>query len=77
MASADALSLTSACNGCCYATTFGISDNGAAFTSAKFQKFARLNGIRHITTAPYHPSSNGQAECMVQTTKEALSCITK
>ncbi|KAJ8385580.1 hypothetical protein AAFF_G00184420 [Aldrovandia affinis] len=39
-------------------------------------EFARRNSIRHVTTAPYHPSSNGQAERMVQTTKEALSRIT-
>lgn len=36
-----------------------VSDNGAAFTSAEFQEFARHNGIHHVTMAPYHPSLNG------------------
>ena len=30
------------------------------------------NGIRHITTAPYHPAGNGLTERVVQTFKQAL-----
>ncbi len=30
------------------------------------------NGIRHLTTAPYHAASNGLAERPVQTVKQGL-----
>ncbi|KAJ8867525.1 hypothetical protein PR048_031327 [Dryococelus australis] len=40
-----------------------------------FRTFASNNGIRLVTIAPYHPSSNGQAERIVQTTKEMLQRI--
>ncbi|KAL5517714.1 hypothetical protein EMCRGX_G003317 [Ephydatia muelleri] len=49
-----------------------VSDNGSAFTSAQFQTFVKLNGFRHVKSAPYHPASNGLAERAVQTVKEAL-----
>ncbi|XP_036335034.1 uncharacterized protein K02A2.6-like [Rhagoletis pomonella] len=49
-----------------------VSDNGTAFTSDEFKTFMQDNLIRHIRCAPFHPSSNGQAERMVQTTKDFL-----
>ena len=36
-----------------------ITDNGPQFVAEEFQHFAKANGIRHTTVAPYHPRSNG------------------
>ncbi len=47
-------------------------DNGQQFVSDEFQKFMKLNGVRHITSAPYHPATNGLAERFVQTFKKAM-----
>ncbi|KYN29369.1 Uncharacterized protein K02A2.6 [Trachymyrmex cornetzi] len=50
-----------------------VSDNGTPFTSAEFQKFLQMSGVKyHKRIAPYHPSTNGQAERYVQTTKDKL-----
>ena len=46
-----------------------VTDNGS---SLEFRTFMSKNGITHVTTAPYHPSSNGLAERAVQTVKRGL-----
>nr|XP_041633413.1 uncharacterized protein K02A2.6-like [Drosophila kikkawai] len=49
-----------------------VSDNGRQFTSAEFQTFMKNNNVKHILTAPGHPSTNGQAENFVKTVKKSL-----
>lgn len=49
-----------------------VSDNGTCFTSKEFKAFMEQNGVRHITVAPYHPSSNGFAEKAVNIVKDGL-----
>ena len=49
-----------------------VTDNGSSFISQEFMSFLKKNGIRHITSAPYHPTSNGLAERAVQTFKSGI-----
>ena len=49
-----------------------VSYKGPQFTSKEFADFLHPNGITHAQTAPYHPSSNGAVERLVQTFKQAM-----
>ena len=35
-----------------------VTDNDSVFISSEFQHFMDMNGIKHLTTAPYHIASN-------------------
>ena len=54
-----------------------VSDNGPQFISDDFAKFTKMNGIKHIRSAPYHPASNGLVERFVQSLKQALKASQK
>ena len=45
------------------------SDNGPQYNSDEFAMYMKEHGIRHVTSSPYYPQSNGQAERTVQTVK--------
>lgn len=49
-----------------------LSDNATCFTSTEFTSFMKQNGIPHVKSDPFHPSSNGLAERAVQTLKEGM-----
>ena len=49
-----------------------VSDNGSAFTGAEFEQFLTKNGIKHSTSAPFHPRTNGEAERAVRSFKDAM-----
>ena len=49
-----------------------VSDNSSQFISSEYVHFLCSNGVKHIRSAPNHPSSNGQAERSVQTMKRCL-----
>ena len=49
-----------------------VSDNGPQFTATEFEQFCTSNGLLHRTSAVYKPSTNGQAEHVVQILKSAI-----
>ena len=49
-----------------------VSDNGPQFSSVKFATFLTRNGVKHIRSSPYRPSTSGLAERFVRTLKQAM-----
>lgn len=49
-----------------------VTDNGPSLCSEELELFLKNNGVFHIKTSPYNPSSNGAAENLVRTFKRFL-----
>lgn len=54
-----------------------VSDNAQTFASEEFAEFMSVNGVKHTTSAPFHPATNGLAERFVQTLKQGLRASTR
>lgn len=59
-------------------STFGapntiVSDNGRQLISSEMECYLAEEGIKHITSPPYHPSSNGLAERFIRTMKVGVN----
>ena len=54
-----------------------MSDNGLQLVCNEFETFLCKNGIKHLTSPPYHPASNGAAERLVQSVKQTLETSLK
>ena len=49
-----------------------LSDNGPQFASKTFADWCNAHSIAHLTSAPFHPASNGEAERLVGVFKQAM-----
>jgi len=50
-----------------------VGDNGPQFVAGEMKDFLTANGVSLCLSSTYHPASNGEAECAVQTFKKATS----
>ena len=50
-----------------------MSDNGPQYSAEVYKTFAKGYQFTHVTSSPYHPQSNGEAERAVGTIKCLLS----
>ena len=49
-----------------------LSDNGPCYGSDTFREYCEVNHIRHVTSSPGHPRSNGLSEANVSSAKLLL-----
>ena len=49
-----------------------VSDNGPCYRGKQFAEFLRKKGVKHTTSSPYYPQSNGLAEAYVKVVKNMM-----
>jgi len=49
-----------------------VSDNGPQFTCNEYREFCNRNGIKIVTSPPFHSSTNGAAENAMNSFKYCL-----
>ena len=49
-----------------------VSDNGPQFASKTFADWCNAHSFAHLTSAPFHPASIGEAERLVCVFKQAM-----
>ena len=49
-----------------------MTDNGPQYFSSKFKLFAEVYNFSHVTSSPYYPRGNGEAERAVRMLKNLL-----
>ena len=49
-----------------------VSDNGPQFASKTFADWCNAYSIAHLTSAPFHPASNSEADRLVRVFKKAM-----
>ena len=49
-----------------------VSDNGPQYRAEKYQQFTKDYSFTHVTSSPYYPQGNGDADRAVGTIKRLL-----
>ena len=52
-----------------------VTDDGTCVFNAEFELFFKGKGIKHTTSAPHHPASNGLAEAAIEVVKRCLKKV--
>ena len=54
-----------------------VNDSETQLKSGEFEQFIKGEGIKHITSAPYHPATNGLAQRSVESFTNGIKSDTE